>query len=126
MKKYHGSCHCGQVKFTVEATIDKVVSCNCSICTKKGALHLKVDPEQFDLVEGKECLSLYQFGTKEAKHYFCKECGINVFSNPRIAPNMYSVNIRCLNDFDLEVESYEVVKFDGNNWENAVAKLNKK
>jgi len=39
MKKYHGSCHCGQVKFIAKATIDKVVSCNCSICTKKGVLH---------------------------------------------------------------------------------------
>jgi hypothetical protein len=124
MKTYHGSCHCGRVKFSVTTDIDKVVSCNCSICSKKGVLHHRVTPEQFNLLEGKEYLSLYQFDTKEAKHFFCKECGIHPFSNPRAAPNMYSINVRCLDDFDLESEEYEVVKFDGRNWEEAVAKLN--
>lgn len=39
---------------------------------------------------------------------------------------MYSINISCLDDFDLESEEYEVVDFDGRNWESAVTKLNKK
>lgn len=81
-------------------------------------------PEQFSLLEVTESLSLYQFDTKEAKHYFCKECGIHPFSNPRAEPNMYSINVRCLDDFNLEKEEYETVKFDGRNWEEAVAKLN--
>ena len=124
MNTYHGSCQCGRVKFSVSSEIDKVVSCNCSICSKKGVLHHRVAPEQFELREGRKHLSLYQFDTKEAKHFFCKECGIHPFSNPRAAPNMYSINVRCLDDFDLEVEDYELVKFDGRNWEEAVAKLN--
>ncbi|NOX76890.1 MAG: GFA family protein [Gammaproteobacteria bacterium] len=126
MKTYHGSCHCGQVTFTVKTTIDRVVSCNCSICSKKGVLHHRVSPEQFSLIEGKEYLSLYQFGTKEAKHYYCKACGIHPFSKPRLAPNMYSINVRCLDDFDLETESYKVLHFDGQNWEEAVAALNER
>ena len=69
-------------------------------------------------------MSLYQFDTKEAKHFFCKVCGIHPFSNPRAAPNMYSINVRCLDDFDLEIEEYETVEFDGRNWEEAVTKLN--
>ena len=124
MNTYHGSCHCGRIKFLVTTNIDKVVSCNCSICSKKGVLHHRITPEQFILMEGKEHLSLYQFDTKEAKHFFCKECGIHPFSNPRAAPNMYSINVRCLDDFDLESEEYELVEFDGRNWEEAVAKLN--
>ena len=123
MKKYHGSCHCGKIKFIVSTKIKKVVSCNCSICSKKGALHLRVSPEHFQLKRGKEYLSLYQFDTKEAKHYFCSVCGIHPFSNPRAAPDMYSVNIRCLDDFDLEKESYDIVNFDGQNWEEAVESL---
>ncbi|MCG8014901.1 MAG: GFA family protein [Candidatus Thiodiazotropha sp. 'RUGA'] len=126
MKTYHGSCHCGRVKFSVTTDIDKVVLCNCSICSKKGVLHHRVSPEQFNLLQGKEYLSLYQFGTKEAKHFFCKECGIHPFSNPRAAPDMYSINVRCLDNFCLEDDTYEVVKFDGKNWEEAVAELNKK
>jgi len=124
MKTYHGSCHCGRVKFSVTTDIHKVVSCNCSICSKKGVLHHRVTPEQFDLLEGKEYLSLYQFETKKAKHFFCKECGIHPFSNPRSAPDMYSIDVKCLDDFDLEVEEYEVIKFDGKNWEAAVLELN--
>ena len=123
MSIYHGSCHCGKVRFSVETEIDKVVSCNCSICTKKGALHHRVTPEQFHLLEGKEYLSLYQFDTKEASHFFCNNCGIHPFSHPRAAPGSYSINIRCLDDF--EAVDYELIKFDGSNWEEAVAKLNK-
>ncbi|MCU7843131.1 MAG: GFA family protein [Candidatus Thiodiazotropha sp. (ex Monitilora ramsayi)] len=124
MKTYHGSCHCGRITFSITTSIDKVVECNCSICSKKGTLHHRVAPEQFSLLEVTESLSLYQFDTKEAKHYFCKECGIHPFSNPRAEPNMYSINVRCLDDFNLEKEEYETVKFDGRNWEEAVAKLN--
>ena len=124
MTLYHGSCDCGRVKFSVETTLDKVVECNCSICTKKGVLHHRVAPENFKLLEGEEFLALYQFDTKEARHYFCKECGIHPFSNPRAAPDQYSINVRCLDDFDLTAASYEVVKFDGRNWEEAVEALN--
>ena len=124
MKTYHGSCHCGLVRFTVNTTLDRVVSCNCSICSKKGVLHHRVSPENFQLIEGAEQLSLYQFDTKEAKHYFCKVCGIHPFSNPRAARDMFSINVRCLDDFDLATEQYDVVDFDGKNWEEAVAKLN--
>ena len=126
MNTYHGSCHCGKVKFSVATDINKVVSCNCSICTKKGVLHHRVSPEHFRLLQGKEHLSLYQFDTKEAKHFFCRECGIHPFCNPRSAPDMYSINVRCLDDYDLEANDYEIIPFDGRNWEQAVAKLNAK
>jgi hypothetical protein len=124
MRTYHGSCHCGRVKFTVNTVVDKVIVCNCSICSKKGVLHHRVAPEQFNLVEGSDKLSLYQFGTREAKHYFCSSCGIHPFSNPRSAPGMFSINVRCLDDFDLQTEACELVEFDGRNWEQAVAALN--
>lgn len=124
MKKYHGSCHCGRVKFSVTTNLNKVISCNCSICTKKGVLHHRVAPEQFEIVEGEGYLSLYQFDTKDAKHFFCKECGIHPFSNPRAAPNMYSINVKCLNDFDIDAADFELVHFDGRKWEESVARLN--
>ena len=125
MNTYHGSCHCGQVKFSVNTDIDKIVSCNCSICYKKGVLHHRVTPLQFNLLDGKQFLSIYQFDSKEATHFFCKTCGIHPFSNPRSAPDMYSINVRCLDDFDLDAEKYELIKFDGRNWQDAVEKLNK-
>lgn len=123
MKTYRGSCHCGAVRFEVNTDLNNVVKCNCSICTKKGAIHHRVPAGQFKLLSGEAVLSLYQFGTKRAKHYFCKHCGIHSFSRPRIDPESYSVNVRCLDDLDLATAAFNVTKFDGRNWEQAVKSL---
>jgi hypothetical protein len=120
MKTYKGSCHCGRVQFEVVTDLDQAVECNCSICTKKGVLHHRVAPEQFTLLSGSDALTLYQFDSKIAKHWFCKYCGIHPFSNPRAAPAMYSINVRCLDDVDLEKMNLEIKRFDGRNWEEAI------
>ena len=117
MKTYTGNCHCGKVRFQMETDLSKVTLCNCSICTKKGAVHHRIPAHQFKLLAGEESLSLYQFGTKTARHHFCKCCGIHPFSNPRSAPEMVSINVRCLGDFDLDLSALAVTKFDGRNWE---------
>ena len=117
MKTYHGSCHCGAVKFEVDTELSQVERCNCSICSKKGALFVRVPPAQFRLLQGEDELMPYQFNTKLARHLFCKRCGIHSFSNPRSAPELILINVRCLDDFDVETEHYEVNVFDGRNWE---------
>ena len=120
MKTYQGSCHCGQVQFEIETDLTKATECNCSICTRKGALHHRVPPERFKLLSGQNALSLYQSGNKIAKHWFCKFCGMHPFSNPRAAPEMYSINIRCLEDYWKEISTVEVKQFDGMNWDDAI------
>ena len=120
MWQLHGSCHCGAVRFEIETDPSFVSQCNCSICTKKGSMNHTIPPEQFRLIAGEENLTLYQFNTKNAHHYFCKTCGIHPFSRPRTAPDRYNVNFRCLDDFDLENEEIERRHFDGQNWEEAV------
>lgn len=77
-------------------------------------------PENFELVSGGEALSVYRFGTGTAKHYFCTTCGIHPFSRPRAAPEMFAVNVRCLDDFHKLIAAAKVAKFDGQNWEHAV------
>jgi len=123
MRRYSGSCHCGAVRFEIETVLDRVTQCNCSICSKKGMLHHRVPPERFRLLSGDEQLATYQFGTKVAKHHFCRVCGIHTFTRPRAAPDLYTVNVRVLDDFDLEREKPEIVAFDGRNWEQSVGKL---
>jgi hypothetical protein len=122
MQTYHGSCHCGRVRFEVEldAPIAKVTQCNCSICGKKGGLLLRVAPERFRLVAGEDALTLYQFNRKVAKHYFCSSCGMHPFSRPRAAPEAYTINVRCLDDYDVQAAAPEIARFDGRNWEQAV------
>lgn len=118
-----GSCHCGTVRFEIETELTKATECNCSICTKKGAVHHRVPPERFKLLAGHDDMTLYQFGSKEAKHWFCKHCGIHPFSNPRAAPEVYSVNVHCLDDFDTTQDDIEVRSFDGKHWEAAIKDL---
>ena len=115
MPRYRGSCHCGRVAFEVEADIKSVADCNCSYCTKKGALYYEVRPEQLTMLSGEDDLTMYRF--KIAMHYFCKHCGCHPFNRPRADPREYGVNVRCLEGFDLS--SVEILPFDGQNWEEA-------
>jgi hypothetical protein len=119
MQTYNGSCHCGAVRFSIEADLSLLTRCNCSICTKEGMLGTYVPKERFHLLKGQAELTLYQFNKKIAKHFFCKHCGIHAFRNPRSYPDSYVVNVRCLDDFDLETAKYEVKLFDGRNFEAA-------
>ncbi|MEO5370606.1 MAG: GFA family protein [Magnetococcus sp. DMHC-1] len=119
---HSGSCHCGKVRFEVAGDMHQVRRCNCSICTKKGVLHWRVSAEQFTLLSGNDALTLYQSGTRIAKHFFCRYCGIHPFSHPRSAPDMYSINVHCLDDVDLERPAWKEEHFDGKNWEEAFKK----
>ena len=118
MKTMQGGCHCGRVRFRVTADLDRVTVCNCSICSKKGFLHLIVPPGQFELLSGKDELTTYTFNTGVAKHTFCKHCGIHAFYVPRSDPDKIDVNARCIDDIDLAALSLKY--FDGKNWEQAM------
>ncbi len=126
MHTYHGSCHCGAVRFEIDTDgIDTVTECNCSICHKKGALFHRVPAECFRLLAGEGELVLYQFNKRIARHFFCRQCGIYAFHRPRSAPDSYQVNVRCLDDYDLAAAAPEIVRFDGRNWEASFAALRK-
>jgi len=115
---YQGGCHCGRVRFRVTADLGRVTYCNCSICAKKGFLHLIVPPEAFELVSGKDALTTYWFNTGTAQHTFCATCGIHPFYVPRSDPDKIDVNVRCLDGVD--IAALEIRHFDGANWEHAM------
>ena len=120
MSTHRGSCHCGAVVFEVEAELaeQRILACNCSICRRKGFVHLIVPPEQFTLVQGQEELQEYRFNTEVAVHRFCQRCGIHPFYTPRSHPDKVSVNVRCLEG--VKLDELEVESFDGANWEENV------
>ena len=114
---YQGSCHCGAIRFEVEAPDDvdvEVENCNCSICAMTGFLHLIVPQRNFRLITGEANLTTYTFNTAVAKHTFCKTCGIKPFYTPRSNPDGVDVNLRCLTP---QPKSVRIVNFDGQNWE---------
>jgi hypothetical protein len=119
MNTYEGGCHCGRVRFRVTADLDRVTYCNCSLCSKKGFLHLIVPPQQFEILIGKDELTTYTFNTRTAKHTFCKHCGVHPFYVPRSDPDKIDVNARCLDGVD--PTTLRVRSFDGRNWEQAKA-----
>ena len=116
-----GGCHCGAVRFKVLIDSNIVYDCNCSICRKKGFLHLIVTPENFTLIRGKESLTSYRFNTKIAEHTFCSICGVHSFYRPRSHPNKIDVNVRTL-DLDLS-DKFQIRSFDGRNWENNIEQI---
>jgi len=121
VRTYTGGCHCGRVRFEVTSDLARVVECNCSICTRKGYLHLIVPPDRFRLLTGGEDLTTYQFGSRTARHHFCRHCGVASFYVPRSHPDHIDVNVRCLHGVDCT--TLRVERFDGRDWETSIRRL---
>jgi hypothetical protein len=129
MKTYHGSCHCGAVRF--EADIDlsqETLRCNCSFCAKIRCWAAVVRPESFRLLKGESDLSEYQFGPKNEHHYFCKHCGVRPFgvgNSPRWG-KFYGVSVACLDDVTMEeLARVPITYVDGRNddWDSAPVEI---
>lgn len=115
-KTYSGGCHCGAVRFEIDAPTEVVVqACNCSICSMTGFLHLIVPSSRFRLIKGADQLTAYTFNTGVAQHLFCRSCGVKSFYVPRSNPDGFSVNLRCLDPNSRPRSVMET--FDGENWE---------
>ncbi len=113
---HHGGCHCGAVRFEVLAPARLVVhECNCSICAMTSFQHLIVPGARFRLLQGRDSLTEYTFNTGQARHLFCRRCGVKSFYVPRSNPDGFSVNARCLDAGTIEMLTVE--DFDGRNWE---------
>ena len=101
--KHAGGCHCGKVRYEVDMNLANALSCNCSICMKKGTLLDFVPAESFKLLSGEQDLTRYQFNKKVIDHLFCKHCGVQSFAIGA-APDgkkVVAVNVRCLDNIDL-------------------------
>ena len=58
---YEGACHCGRVRFEVDADIDHVRVCDCSVCYKRGALNFRVHQDDFRPLTPLDEMTLYQW-----------------------------------------------------------------
>lgn len=121
MTTYEGGCHCGAVRFRVGVQKHEATECNCSICFKKGFVHLIVPKARFELLSGAESLATYRFNSGVAQHTFCRTCGMHPFYTPRSHPDQVDVNIRCI-DGDV-VGRFTITPFDGRNWEDSIVAL---
>lgn len=92
------ACHCGTVRFTLLLTdgVRTARRCNCSYCRMRGAVAVSANLDDIEVQQGEDALTLYQFNTGEAKHYFCSRCGIYTFHQRRSSPHQYGVNVACI------------------------------
>ena len=111
--KHHGGCHCGKVKYEVEMNLEKALSCNCSICMKRGSLLDFVPESNFKLLSGESDLTDYQFNKKLIHHLFCKTCGISSFATGATpdGTKLVAINLRCLEGF--EPSQVKIQEHDG-------------
>jgi len=111
--QHRGSCHCGRIKFRVEGNISGVISCNCSICQRKGALMWFVPRAQLQLLTPEADASTYSFNKHVIQHRFCPVCGMHPYGEgrDRKGNEMAAINIRCLEEIDLD--AIPVTPFDG-------------
>lgn len=114
MKTYRGSCHCGKVRYRVDADLSgPVITCNCSICSRTGTMLTFVPASQFTLEQGEDALTDYQFNHKIIHHLFCSTCGVRSFARGSMpdGTKTAAVNVRCLEGVDLK--SLNLREFDG-------------
>ena len=119
MKTYHGSCHCGAVRYAADIDLALgTVKCNCSICSKMRFWAVQLAPTAFRLLQGQGFLREYRFHTRRDGHHFCGECGINVFSTsaaPRSGP-FVAVTVASLDDLPVaDLLAAPVRHIDGRN-----------
>jgi hypothetical protein len=110
------SCHCGsvQIELRLPRGIEDPRRCNCSICQKRGAIAASVSLDGLKILSGEDKLTLYQFNTMTAKHYFCSICGIYTHHQRRSDPTQFGYNVACLEGFD-PASLGEVPTLDGVN-----------
>ncbi|MDP2286498.1 MAG: GFA family protein [Pseudohongiella sp.] len=100
--RHKSTCHCGGVELMLTLP-DGIVNprrCDCSICRRKGAVVASVKLDQIEIIKGAELLTLYQFNTQTARHYFCSRCGIYTHHQRRSHPDEYGYNVGCLEGVD--------------------------
>ncbi|ACJ31195.1 Glutathione-dependent formaldehyde-activating, GFA [Shewanella piezotolerans WP3] len=99
MKQTHiASCHCGAVKLSLNLPqgVTDLRRCDCSMCRRRGTIVTSAELDGLEVVSGNDKLSLYQFNTFTAKHYFCSICGIYTHHQRRSNPNQFGVNVACI------------------------------
>ena len=114
-----GQCHCGAVRFkaTLGDGFDSVRRCTCSYCRMRGAVVAMVEMDGLRILRGEDFLTTYRFHTGSARHFFCSRCGIYTHHQRRSDPNLYAVNVACLDGVS-PFDFAEVPVMDGVNHTN--------
>ncbi|HEU4530985.1 MAG TPA: GFA family protein [Steroidobacteraceae bacterium] len=119
MRTYHGSCHCGAVRFEADLDLTQpTYRCNCSICRRTRFWPAVARADGFRLLSGQDVLTQYLFNRRKNQHFFCRHCGVRAFGIGTETPIglMYGVNLGCLEDVsEEELSKLSITYVDGRN-----------
>lgn len=107
-----GSCHCGNIAFSIDQQPTQAIECNCSICRRRAPLLSAVSPDEFRLETPRKNLATYTFNSHNIQHRHCAVCGCAPFSEG-VGPGgqaMVMVNLRCT---DADLEGITRIPYDG-------------
>lgn len=93
INEINGACHCGAVRFTVKLTdgLRTARRCTCSYCRMRGAVAVSANLDGIAITAGEDVLTLYQFNTNTAKHYFVRDAAsIHIINAAPIPTSMAS------------------------------------
>lgn len=96
--RHDAACHCGTVRFQVRLTdgFNTIRRCTCSYCRMRGAIAATARLDDITFLQGEANLTLYEFNSRTARHYFCKTCGIYTHHQRRSDPSQLGINVACL------------------------------
>lgn len=98
MTRVAATCHCGAIEIEADliAPVSQAKRCNCSFCKRRQAANVSAAARSLRVLQGAEDLTLYQWGTGTARHYFCRVCGIYTHHRRRTRPDECGINIGCI------------------------------
>ncbi len=92
-----GGCHCGQLRYAVDAALDNVAHCHCSICrrTTGGIVTTwaTVPRQGFRWTQGTPA---EYASSASCIRYFCNRCGSQLALFTRLSPDTLDLTIATL------------------------------
>jgi hypothetical protein len=109
-----GACHCGNVKWTYSLPLESATACNCTLCSRYGALWAYGYLDHGVTVSGET--SAYMRGRKINSYHFCSLCGGVAFYLANSADEhgrfRIAVNLRMINE-PKQISHLPIDHFDG-------------
>lgn len=128
LKTYHGSCHCGAIRYEVEIDLARGGGrCNCTYCRKVRAWSAFVKPEAFCITAGESRAVGYHKHDQAPEKFHCPTCGVHVFGRgdaDYMGGPFVSICLGTLDDATAEELAAMPTRYsDGlnNNWQNPPA-----